>query len=194
MSDRLDEILPDALHRLARRAPAEPLDAARIRRRVIRRRWMIAAPAAVVLIVASLLTGMALFQPYNTMPAGPAEPSTCAPLQTGTPPEWAQGGFTGNGYPPFATSSSGEVIAFVFANPLSAPPEANRNNKILWVQHNGHATGAQVTARLEGTDRVTHLRLSDGPSIVDMPAAGCWHLEWSVAGKHDYINLRWIKP
>jgi hypothetical protein len=119
-------------------------------------------------------------------PAG----SACAPLQTGAPPVWARGGFSGNSYPPFATSSSGDLVGLVFGDPLSAPPAPTHNNKILWVERNGART-MEVTARLEGSDEVSHQQLDVGPSIVDMPAAGCWHLDLRIGDRRDSLDLRW---
>ncbi len=195
MTDRLEQTLPDALHHLAQQAPAHPLDAAPFRRHATRqRRWMIAAPVAAVLVVVAVLAGMALSQPRSTGPAGPAKPSACAPLQTGPIPVWVRAGFTGDSYPPFATSSSGNVVAIVFGDPLSAPPDPVRSNKVLWVQHYSQVDPGPVTARLEGTNRVIQMSIPNGPSTVDMPAAGCWHLEWGSGDTHDSINLRWTKP
>lgn len=195
MSDRLEQTLPDALRRLADEAPTDELDASVFRRQAVRRRRrLVAAPIAAIAVVAAVVAGISLSRPHSAVPAGPAHTSACAPLQTGPLPAWARSGFSGDDHPPFATSSSGDVVAIVFASPLSAPPQPGRNNKILWVHHHGQADGARVTARLEGTDKVTHLSLPYGPSIVDMPAAGCWHLEWGSGAEHDSLNLRWSKP
>jgi hypothetical protein len=30
-----------------------------------------------------------------------------------------------------------------------------------------------------------------GPSIVDMPAPGCWHLDLRIGERHESIDLRW---
>jgi hypothetical protein len=116
--------------------------------------------------------------------------SACAPLQTGAPPVWARGGFTGNSYPPFATSESGDLVALVFGDPLSAPPAPTHDNKILWVDRSG-ARAMDVTARVEGSDEVTHLQIDIGPSIVDLPAPGCWHLDLRIGDRHDSMDLRW---
>jgi hypothetical protein len=109
---------------------------------------------------------------------------------------WARGGFTGNSYPPFATSSSGDIVAIVFGDPLASPPVAGRNNKILWVVRGGSTTDMAVTAHLEGSDLTATMSIPAGPSIVDMPAAGCWRLDLDVKGRglHDSISLRWVKP
>lgn len=192
MGDHLEDTVTQALRRLDRQAPDAATDPARIRRAVRRRRAAIAAPVAVVLAVAGTLAGVVLAQPHGRSAAGPPV-SACGPLQTGPPPVWARSGFTGNGYPPHATSRSGEVVAIVFGDPLSAPPSAGHNNKILWVARDGAAEMA-VTAHLEGTDRVVTKEIPVGPSIVDMPAAGCWRMDLRIGARHDQIALRWTKP
>jgi hypothetical protein len=195
MNDDLEARLPQALRRLDRRAPTGPLDPARVRRTVRRRRPMIASPAAAVLAVAAILATVALTQPRGAGDATPPAGSACQPLITGAPPpEWARDGFSGDSFPPFAYSSSGDVLAYVFGDPLSAPPAADHNNKILWVVRPGAAPFTAVTARLEGTDRTITLQVPAGPSIVDVPAPGCWQLDLRSGDRHDRIALRWASP
>lgn len=191
MSKHLERALPDALHQLAGRAPISPLDSAPIRRAVRRRRWLITGPLVAVLLVAGIVTGIALSRSGGTIVADPAASSTCTPLQTGALPVWARAGFTMGGYPPFATSRSGDVVAIVFGDPLSAPPAADHTNKILWVVRDSATGEMMMTARLEGSDRVVSRRVPAGPSIVDMPAGGCWHLDLRIGDRHHAINLRW---
>lgn len=193
MSKHLEHALPAALEQLAQRAPISPLDPAPIRRASRRRRWLIAGPVVAVLTVVGIVLSTALSQPGGPMVADPAASSTCAPLQTGAPPVWAREGFTKNSYPPFATSSSGGVVAIVFGDPLSAPPATDHTNKILWVVQG--ATGdIMLTGRLEGSDRVVTRVIPAGPSIVDMPAVGCWHLDLRIGDRQDSIRLRWNRP
>lgn len=195
MTDDLERTLPAALERLADQAPTGSVDPGPIRRRVVRRRrWLIAAPVAMVVLVASVVTGVTLSRPQGTALIGPARASACGSLETGTPPVWARAGFSGGGYPPFARSRSGNVIALVFGNPLSAPPAADHNNKILWVVRGGSAGGIAVTARLEDSSRVTTLHVPAGPSVVNMPTAGCWQLELRIGSRQDSIDLRWSHP
>lgn len=195
MGDDLDRTLSAALERLADQAPTEPVDAGAIRRRAARRlRWIVAAPVAIVVLVAAVITGVTLARPRGTAVVGTASASACTRLQTGTPPAWARGGFSGNGYPPFARSTSGNVVAFVFGNPLSAPPAADHDNKILWVVRGGAAGDIAITARLEGSRRVTTLHVPAGPSYVNMPVAGCWELDLRIGNRTDTIDLRWTRP
>jgi len=197
MTEDLQERLPVALERLAEQAPAGPVDVAGIRRRAAwQRRWPIALPVALVLIiVACVWTGVTLSKQSGMVAGVPVAGSTCTPLHTGAPPVWARGGFTGNSYPPFATSASGNVVAHVFGDALTAPPAADHSNKILWVERRDAPTGnIDITARLAGSDRVTTLLVPAGPSIVNMPTAGCWHLDLRIGTRHDTIQLRRTRP
>lgn len=194
MDDHLEDTVAQALRRLDRWAPDGPLDGERVRRAVRRRRAMIAGPVAVVLAVTGILAGVVLSQPRGHSVAGPSAVSACAPLQDGPPPVWARSGFTGTVYPPHATSRSGDVVAIVWGQ-LAAPPAADHNNKILWVARgDGGSFEMTVTAHLEGTDRVVTQSIPVGPSIVDMPAAGCWRMDLQIGNRHDEIALRWTKP
>ena len=183
-----------ALQHLDGRAPGGPLDAARVRRAVRRRRLTIAGPVAVVLAVTWILAGVALSGSRGDSAAGPSGTSACTPLDTGPIPVWARSGFTGDSYPPFATSSSGNLVAIVFGDPLSAPPADDHNNKILWVYRGGAPGNLDVTAHREGSDQVVHRQIPAGPSIVDMPAAGCWVMDLQIGDHHDRIALRWTAP
>jgi hypothetical protein len=190
----LADIVGAALRRLDSRAPTGPVDTSRIRRAVRRRQLMVAGPAAIVVAVAAILAGVTLTGPHGRSAAGPSGTSACAPLHTGPLPVWARSGFTGDSYPPFATSASGNLVAIVFGDPLSAPPADDHNNKILWVQRNPNAYQMTVTAHLEGTDRLVHEQIPVGPSIVDMPGAGCWVMDLRIGDHHDQIALRWAAP
>ena len=195
MSEDLEHSLPAALHQLAQRAPTDPINTAPIRHKATRqRRWLIGGPVAAVLLVAALLTGIALARPHGSIVAGPATVTACAPLHTAIPPAWARGGFSGNAYPPFARSHTGNIIAFVFGNPLSAPAAADHQNKILWVVRDGTGADINITAALENSRRVTTRQVPAGPSYLNMPTAGCWHLDLTIGNQHDSINLRWTKP
>jgi hypothetical protein len=101
------------------------------------------------------------------------------------------------------------MLAILFANPLSAPPATDHNNKILWVAHRQFDFGdMRIRAqRMRGTALIgkpvaRRVRGGPGPSIIDLPAAGCWRftLTWTTegvsAGKtaSDTLDLRYVKP
>lgn len=191
MNDHLEQALAAALDELAERAPSDRLDPRAIRRRAVRQRLaLFGIPLVAIMIIASAIAVGVSSRHQSAVVAGPPPASVCAPLRTDAPPQWARGGFTGSSYPPYATSSSGDVVALIFGQPLTAPPSTDHNNKILWVVRDG-ATLAGSKAQLEGTGKPTKLSFAAGPSIVNMPAAGCWHLELLVGNRRDSINLRW---
>jgi hypothetical protein len=105
---------------------------------------------------------------------------------------------------------SGGIVAILFAPTLHSPPLADRNNKILWVAHRQAGYGdmrirAQRMrgAALIGTPVARRVAGGPGPSIIDLPAAGCWRftLTWTTestasAGTaiSDTLDLRYVKP
>jgi hypothetical protein len=125
-------------------------------------------------------------------------------------PPWARDGFS-EPRPRIdhVLGRSGGILAILFADPLYSPPAADRNNKILWVAHRqfdfgdmhiraqhmqgGTPIGKPVARRVPG---------GPGPSIIDVPAAGCWRftLTWKTEGLSggkaitDTLDLRYVKP
>jgi hypothetical protein len=96
------------------------------------------------------------------------------------PPVWAQGGWNGHvkGTPwgvPWAIGTSSDAIAYLFAGQLVAgnsPRPDGSNNKILWVVKDAQ-WGFTVSGSPLGTSQSV-VRVAGGPSIVDVPSAGCW--------------------
>ena len=195
MSEDLEHNLSAALRQLAQQAPAEPISTAPIRRNATRqRRWLIGGPVAAALLVAALVTAIALARPHESIVANPTAVTGCSSLHTPTPPAWARGGFSGNDYPPFARSHTGNIIAFIFGNPLSAPPAADHQNKVLWVVRDNTGGEINITATRENSQKVITRQVSAGPSYLNMPTPGCWQLNLTIGNQHDSINLRWSKP
>jgi hypothetical protein len=92
-------------------------------------------------------------------------------------------------------SDRGLMLAILFGAPLTAPPAADRNNKILWVAKvGGEGGGFSIDGRLEGSDLRVRREVAPapGPSIVDLPAAGCWHIDLRWGGYTDTISLRYV--
>jgi len=202
MSD-LDDPLRTLFHDLAGHAPHDPDLATTVRRRIRRRRAAVTIPlaaASVVAVVAAVTVGVLSAGRSDQVASPPGSPvavSTCGPLKTGPLPDWALSGFSDpTETPPFARSASGDLVAIVFGNPLRADPAAQGpQNKILWVTRTLPQPTDQltITAQLENSDQVTEIDLHQppGPSVVDVPAPGCWlmQLRW---GEHtDTIALRY---
>jgi hypothetical protein len=108
------------------------------------------------------------------------------------PPVWAQGGWHGHvkGTPwsvPWAMGTPSTAVAFIFAGQLvaGASPRVNgSNNKILWVAKDAE-WGFVVDGSPLGESRPM-VTVAGGPSIVDVPKAGCWtfRLTSSSTGNH----------
>ena len=90
-------------------------------------------------------------------------------------------------------------MAILFAQPLEAPPAKTRNNKILWVAKDDiqTITDLRIAAqRMVGAQpvgaRVTRVVSGGpGPSIIDLPAAGCWRLALHWSGHSDTLDVRY---
>ncbi|MFF0152889.1 hypothetical protein [Micromonospora sp. NPDC005203] len=113
-------------------------------------------------------------------------------------PDWADAGFHGTSRGPHVFGAKGDIVAVLFAHPLRLVRSDGSNNKILWVAR-AATTSADptapatlvITATLDGTDtRVTReVAGGPGPSIIDMPQAGCWHLDLRWSGHTDTMDL-----
>ena len=117
-------------------------------------------------------------------------------LTDAEPPQWAQGGWSHvSGTPwgvPWALGSGGQAVAFVFAGQLvagSSPRVDGTNNKVLWVAK-GSVTNFVVDGMPPGGTQPV-ITVNGGPSIVDVPSAGCWrfHLRWGADQAGSIVNL-----
>jgi hypothetical protein len=111
-------------------------------------------------------------------------------------PVWARAGFRPPfNATPFVTSKRGDLIGVVFGYPLKSPrvKPNDGNNKILWVSRE-HAGQMEVRAQLVGSAQVVDVGSVDiGPSIIDLPKPGCWHLTLDGVGWTDTIDLVYNK-
>jgi hypothetical protein len=124
-------------------------------------------------------------------------------VDAGVLPAWARAGFSSpKPRIPHVLGARGHIVAILFGYPLRSPPAQDRNNKILWVARvvppgrsdlriaaqrwdAGRPIGAPVTRRVDP---------GPGPSIVDLPAAGCWRLTLRWAGRIDTLDLDYSSP
>ncbi len=109
-------------------------------------------------------------------------------------PEWAREGFFTPAPPmPYVLGDRGEIIAILWADhdPLQVPPPPGRNNKILWVASDGSTDPLTIRATLRPSGETVTRRVADGPgpSIVDLPAPGCWSLDLTWGDHHDHLDL-----
>ncbi|MFC8616642.1 hypothetical protein ACFT9M_09530 [Micromonospora purpureochromogenes] len=157
-----------------------------------------------VLLAACTTTGRSatpVRAPATTTPANPpaSAASGCGSrVETGVLPDWADAGFSGEARIPHVFGAKGEIVAVLFGHPLALGRDEGPTNKILWVAKPAAASSdpaspatLAITATLDGTDtRVTReVAGGPGPSIIDMPRAGCWHLELHWSGHADTMDL-----
>jgi hypothetical protein len=154
--------------------------------------------------VAASSVGVLLLVAFNASATASSEATRgCAShVANAVLPQWARAGFSGS-HPrmPYALSRNGRIAAIVFGYPLLSPPAKNRNNKILWVErHPSRApTALWIHAqRMTGTHAIGHpvtriVAHGPGPSIIDLPAAGCWRLTFTWSGRSDTVDLRYLQ-
>src|SRR5579863_4915646 len=173
-------------------------------RRRRRRRW-IRGTVAVLLAAVGVTTWILLDGPAgppraaNVTASRPATADACAAAVVyGSLPTWARTGF----HPatmamPYVLGAHGEIVAVLWADPLITPAPADHNNKILWVSKTPDPTGAslQITARrliggaAAGPAQQRTIMGGPGPSIIDMPATGCWQFTLRWDGHTDTVDL-----
>ncbi|WP_406069935.1 hypothetical protein [Micromonospora sp. NBC_01638] len=119
-------------------------------------------------------------------------------VETGSLPDWADAGFSGDARIPHVFGAKGDIVAALFAHPLRQGRKDGSNNKILWVARASTTSPDPtspatlvITATLDGTDTTVTRRVTGGPgpSIIDMPQAGCWHLDLRWSGHTDTMDL-----
>ena len=160
------------------------------------RRWpsprttAVAATVAVVTIVGG---GLALSGDDGSTP-DPAAYSCPAVVPEALLPPWARTGFSGSQpKAPFVMGADGAILGVLFGQPLTAPESADHANKVLWVvkQDPGPLT---IRARLNPGDEPVVLRSVTGPSYLDLPSPGCWHLDLAWGSHTDSLDVRVTAP
>jgi hypothetical protein len=121
-------------------------------------------------------------------------------ISFGVLPVWARAGFS-DPRPelPHVVGRSGRIAALVFGYPLLSPPSRVRANKILWAARVPPSTPSSLRIRAQRMQGTTKLgrpvqRLvvgGPGPSIIDLPAAGCWRFTLTWSGRIDTLDLNY---
>jgi hypothetical protein len=161
--------------------------------------------AFVLLAAAALLlaacTGNSQPSAAGTARASASQASnTCAQQPPVSPlPVWARSGFSPPDQAmPHVMGQAGNIVAILWQtrDALHSPPLQDISNKILWVSRVPLAAPYPliIRATLAGGTRTATLSVAGGPgpSIIDLPAPGCWtfHLSWS--GHTDELQLRYV--
>lgn len=123
--------------------------------------------------------------------------STCTgAVVTSALPVWARAGFSPDAYiNPHVTGANNQIIGVLFADPLRSPPAKGLANKIFWVAKD-HGTGPLVIrAKLDGSTHLTTRKVPSGPgpSIINLPAPGCWQLTLTWSGHRDTLTVPYAR-
>jgi hypothetical protein len=163
--------------------------------------------AVTVAVAASLTSGCTPASPTTPVlsTATPATSACSYAVRRDILPAWARVGFSdpSPGGIPFVQGDKGGILGVIFGYPLTAPPPSTgRANKILWISSptsDDHGTDPaasadlKIDARLAGSTDVVHRAVpgGPGPSIIDMPRPGCWHLTLTWSNHTDTLDLRY---
>jgi hypothetical protein len=121
---------------------------------------------------------------------GPARTGCVSAVEKGPLPEWARAGFSGDSSMPHVTGDHGEIVAALFGYPLAVSRPDGSANKILWVAKTpGSNATLVIEAKLDGSSLTASRRVGLGPSIVDLPRPGCWHLTLTWSDHTDTMDL-----
>lgn len=136
-----------------------------------------------------------------------AAESCTGAIQVRPLPAWAQVGFDPPGQKVRQVQGSrGQILGVVFADHLRAPAKEGYGNKILWLVAPGAPNarpaeaGTSPDLRIEasligGALAVRRIVLGGpGPSLVDMPRAGCWRFNLAWDGHQDTVVLPYFAP
>jgi hypothetical protein len=206
----MDEVLQDAFGDLAARAPHDESLAGTIQRRSRYRRAVTVAPLAAAVAVIAVVGAVLLVRPV-VRDQSAAAATLCTPIQTAVLPSWARAGFSEKEpRSRFVTSTSGAMVAIVFADPLISPARPDVGNKILWVPNTDNPAASipsprsdyvagdldlHITGRLENGTATMHTTVvgGSGPSIVNVPQPGCWKFDLTWGNRHDTINIPYAR-
>ena len=161
--------------------------------------------ATVILLGSGLVRGSSTTSQPSPPSAPSPGPSTCAPVRTDALPSWAWAGFSNPkaGGIPWVLGEDGNILAVLFGQPLSAPEAKDHANKILWVSQHGQNPMEPLVVEVwpSGTvmrpNPVSRIVIpgGPGPSYLNLPAPGCWHLDlsWDNGKQHDTMDLAYVK-
>ena len=136
----------------------------------------------------------------GTAHAGVVTSNGCAGQPPVSPlPVWARSGFhPANLAMPHVMGKAGNIVAILWAprDALHSPSLQGRNNKILWVSRVPFVAPDPlvIKATLAGSTRTATVFVpgGPGPSIINLPAPGCWTLHLSWSGHTDELKLRYV--
>jgi hypothetical protein len=136
----------------------------------------------------------------NSAQAGPVTSDGCAGQPPVSPlPVWARSGFRPADLAmPHVTGEAGNIVAILWAtrDALHSPSLQDRSNKILWVSRIPLVAPNPLVIKATLADSARTATVSvpggPGPSIINLPAPGCWTLHLSWSGHIDELKLRYV--
>jgi hypothetical protein len=183
---------PASCHRDHRRSNEVVMEQQRIKVRFL-------VSGAALILLGSLLGACGTTGSAARGSDSPSAPGTCpTPLTTGPLPDWAASA----GAPdlPHALGGTGLIVGAVWVTPRS-PQEAPASTKILWISRVPRAgTPLRITATPFGlTAPLVRVEVpADSgpgeiyPSIVEVPFAGCWHVELAWGPNTDAVDITYL--
>lgn len=182
-----------------------------------RRRLALAGVAAVTVLAAGGVATYVALDDTDRASVTEVPAGSCSRVDPGVLPAWARTGFS-DPEPRVAhvLGDHGRIVAILFGERLFAPPSDDVGNKILWVgkplpalhdstdpENSGPPSSGMpelaITARLAGSDLTARREVpgGPGPSIIDLPRAGCWVLDlrWGDDPREsDTMSLEYVTP
>ncbi|MEO6512687.1 MAG: hypothetical protein ABIO16_16930 [Nocardioides sp.] len=192
----LEQRLVATFDQLGEEAPADPdlLDSVR---QHTGRRWpsprVVAAAAAVVVGAGAVTAAVAVRGTDTATPA--AAGYSCQELVKPTLlPAWARTGFSDpKPQAPYVMGKDGGIVGILFGQPLTSPVAKGRGNKVLWVVQESSGP-LRIAARLAAGDEPVVIDSVTGPSYLDLPSPGCWHLDLAWGGHTDSVDIAVSAP
>jgi hypothetical protein len=157
--------------------------------------------SAAVLVGAVVVAALAGASPARSSVAESSPLTGCqATVIVGVLPVWARGGFSDpRPRMPYLLGRAGKIAAILWADPLRSPAPKDHSNKILWVSRAPSVPGSDLRisaqrmagSRPVGAPAARRVMGSPGPSIINLPSAGCWRLTLRWSGRVDTLDLRY---
>lgn len=134
--------------------------------------------------------------PYKVMMS---DSCGATPIYKGGMPDWIRhqiGSSAPNDSVIYVVASPSDAAGILFGYPLRAGHPTNPNNKILWLV-DGLPTGSSLDISGNAADSsvapvrqsVPFIASGQAPSIVDLPAPGCWHLQLAWAAHAAAVDV-----
>ena len=154
---------------------------------------------AALIVIGSLLGACGTASPAASRGGSPSAAGTCpTPLTTGPLPGWAASAKAPD--LPYALGGKGLIVGAVWVTPRS-PQVAPASTKILWISRVPRGgVPLRITATPLGLEAPlvrVEVPADSGPgeiyaSIVEVPFAGCWHVDLAWRPNMDAVDLTYL--